>query len=231
MKVHYHSHMDQLHQLHATESSTVTSDMNETNGDTNDDTNGDTNGGTNGGTNSSKDATAEVEAISKIIEKEKQEIEANETKLNNLHVHTKMHDYYTVLYQSNEQPLATATTDQPVNHVLIHKGGVSQHGNYEMATRYKSTSFFSKRKAPIKKIKSKITSTSTPQPFAPLWPGTQPIDILSDHTVNQSSATEIVVDFGLLIYNRKKEKEILFENCTETVMNVLLDGSSSMYGK
>ena len=227
MKVHYHSHMDQLHQLHATESSTVTSGMN----DTNDDTNGDTNGGT----NSSKDATAEVEAISKIIHLEKQEIEVHETKLNNLHVHTKMHDYYTVLYQSNEQQLATAATDQPVNqpvnHVLIHKGGVSQHGNYEMATRYKSTSFFSKRKAPIKKIKSKITSTSTPQPFAPLWPGTQPIDILSDHTVNQSSATEIVVDFGLLIYNRKKEKEILFENCTETVMNVLLDGSSSMYGK
>ena len=72
---------------------------------------------------------------------------------------------------------------------------------------------------------------------APLWPGTAHIDLLPDHSKQQQTAsssssngiTEIVVDFGLLFEGRRKEKEIVLENCTNDTMMVFFNGSSSMF--
>ncbi len=185
--------------------------------------------------NGETDTTAtskEINELAKELKKLKDEYHNSEMKLNNVIYQLTVEDYLCLAQSSNNETVGDKIDEQreedvlPTN-VIIHKGGRSQIGGYDMGIRYQNINNRNSRILPS------LTSSSCPSisniQYAPLWPGTSHTDILKDNNKINTNKKEVVVDFGLILPGKKVEKEIVFENCADINMTVLIDCSSSLF--
>ena len=133
---------------------------------------------------------------------------------------------------------ATAGSQQSANSEIemIHRGGKSQHGGYDMATRY-SVEAVTKRYMPPAHRGQKETKLKRQRKkdqlngvtYAPCWPGTKPVDDIPNNNTYYEKSGSKVLDFGLLDRGQTSERELMLENCTDVLMMVQFECSSSMF--